>query len=128
LKLIDVITKGHVFGVSRCWIYTIEWQERGLPHSHDLIWLADKIQPTQIDDVISAELPDATQDPEFFAVVTKYIIHGPCGHLDPNFPLMKGGKCTKNYPRNLIEETQTGNDGYPHIDGEFQKMEVTRRH
>lgn len=56
LKLIDVITKGHVFGVPRCWMCTIEWQKRGLPHSHNLIWLANKIQPTQIDKVISAEL------------------------------------------------------------------------
>jgi hypothetical protein len=47
-------------------MYTIEWQKRRLPHSHNLIWLADKVQPMQIDDVISAELPDPTQDPELF--------------------------------------------------------------
>jgi hypothetical protein len=70
LKLIDVITKGNVFGVPRCWMYMIEWQKRGLPYSHNLIWLADKIQPTQID-VISAKLPDPTQVPELSAVVTR---------------------------------------------------------
>jgi hypothetical protein len=26
---------------------------------------------------------------------------------------MKDGKCTKKYPRKLIKERQTGNDGYP---------------
>jgi hypothetical protein len=75
--------------------------------------LANKIQPTQIDDVISAKLPDPTQNPEFFAVVTKYMIHGPFGHLNPNSLCMKDGKCTKNYPKILIKETQIGNDGYP---------------
>ena len=32
------------------------------------------------------------------------MIHGPC---------MKDGKCIKNYPRQFIDETQSGNDGYP---------------
>nr|XP_033797247.1 uncharacterized protein LOC117359137 [Geotrypetes seraphini] len=113
LKLIDVITKGHVFGMARCWMYTIEWQKRGLPHSHNLIWLRDKIQPNQIDDVISAELPDPDQDPDLYAVITKNMIHGPCGYLNPSSPCMKDGKCTKRYPRQLIQDTQTGNDGYP---------------
>ena len=26
---------------------------------------------------------------------------------------MKDGKCTKRYPRQLIQDTQTGEDGYP---------------
>jgi hypothetical protein len=110
-KLIDVITMDRVFGVPRCWMYTIKWQKRGLPHSHNLFWLADRIHPTQIDD-ISAELPDPTRDPELFAVVTKNVIHSPCELLNPNSPRMKDGKCTKNYPRKLIKETQTGNDCY----------------
>nr|XP_029714104.1 uncharacterized protein LOC115258183 [Aedes albopictus] len=112
-KLIDVITKGHVFGVVRCWMYTIEWQKRGLPHSHNLIWLVNKLQPAQIDEVISAELPNPVEDPELYAVVTKNMIHGPCGNLNSNSPCMKDKKCTKKYPRNFIAETQTGNDGYP---------------
>jgi hypothetical protein len=88
----------------------IEW--RGLPHSHNLIWLADKIQPTQID-IISAELPDTTEDPELLAVVTKNMIHGPCGPLNPDSPCMMDGKYTKKYPRKLIKEAQIENNGYP---------------
>jgi hypothetical protein len=75
--------------------------------------LADKIQPTQIDDFICAELPDPTEDPELFEVVTKNMIHGPCGNLNPNSPCLRDGKCTKKYPRTPIKETQTGYDGYP---------------
>lgn len=29
-----------------------EWQKRGLPHAHILIWLVERIQPDQIDDII----------------------------------------------------------------------------
>ncbi|XP_040197569.1 uncharacterized protein LOC120930449 [Rana temporaria] len=111
--LIELITKAHVFGPPRCWMYTIEYQKRGLPHSHNLIWLAGKIQPTQIDEVISAELPDPREDPNLYTVVTKNMIHGPCGNINPNSPCMKDGKCSKRYSRELIKETQTGDDGYP---------------
>uniref|UniRef100_A0A182NCC1 ATP-dependent DNA helicase n=1 Tax=Anopheles dirus TaxID=7168 RepID=A0A182NCC1_9DIPT len=112
-KLIDVITKSHIFGKSRCWMYTIEWQKRGLPHSHNLIWLVDKIQPIQIDDVISAELPNRMTDPVLFEIIKKKMIHGPCGTLNPESPCMKEGKCSKKYPRAFLQETQSGDDGYP---------------
>ncbi|GFW34180.1 helitron_like_N domain-containing protein [Trichonephila clavipes] len=33
----DFIIKHHVFGETRCWMYSIEWQKRGLPHAHILV-------------------------------------------------------------------------------------------
>ena len=113
IKLMSIVTKSHVFGPTRCWMYSIEWQKRGLPHAHILIWLQDKIKPDQIDSVISAELPDPEQDPRLFEVIVKNMIHGPCGSVNPTSPCMKEGKCTKRYPRQLINDTQTGEDGYP---------------
>lgn len=112
-SLIDFITKYHVFGATRCWMYSVEWQKRGLPHAHILIWLMEKIMPNDIDKIISAEIPDPNVDPELYDVVTSSMIHGPCGAININSPCMKDGKCTKRYPRALISETITGNDGYP---------------
>lgn len=112
-RLMDVITKNHIFGETLCWMYSVEWQKRGLPHAHVLVWLKQKIMPTQIDDVISAELPNPTADPVLFESIRKHMIHGPCGELNSNSPCMKEGKCTKRYPREMIQETQTGGDGYP---------------
>lgn len=112
-NLMNVITKNSIFGEVRCWMYSIEWQKRGLPHAHLLVWLKDKLRPTQIDDIISAELPDPRKDPTLYDIVCKNMIHGPCGTLNNNSPCMKDGKCTKRYPRNLIQETQTNDDGYP---------------
>ena len=43
-------------------MYLVEWQKRGLPHAHILIWLQDKITSNEIDDVISAEIPDENVD------------------------------------------------------------------
>ena len=111
--MIDFIVKFQVFGEVKCWMYAIEWQKRGLPHCHALIWLVEKITPDQLDEVISAEIPNREHDPELFEVVTKFMVHGPCGAFNDKCPCMKEGRCTKRYPRNLHPETISGNDGYP---------------
>ncbi|XP_050063212.1 uncharacterized protein LOC126552534 [Aphis gossypii] len=94
-------------------MYSVEWQKRGLPHAHILIWLVENIRPNEVDAVISAEIPNVQVDPGLHEVVIKNMIHGPCGTLNQNSPCMMDGKCSKRYPRTLISETITGNDGYP---------------
>ncbi|KAL8594215.1 hypothetical protein ACOMHN_033078 [Nucella lapillus] len=42
-KLRWLLKEGQVFGTLKAWMYTIEWQKRGLPHSHTLIWCNEKI-------------------------------------------------------------------------------------
>ncbi|XP_062525428.1 uncharacterized protein LOC134198655 [Bombyx mori] len=112
-SLMDFIVKHRVFGETRCWMYSVEWQKRGLPHAHILIWLVERIRPNEIDNVISAEIPDNNEDPLLHEVITKNMIHGPCGILNPISPCMVEGKCSKRYPKQLVAETITGNDGYP---------------
>ncbi|XP_050339716.1 uncharacterized protein LOC126766058 [Bactrocera neohumeralis] len=111
--LMDMIVKLKIFGPVRCWMYSIEWQKRGLPHAHILIWLVRKITPDQTDDIISAEIPYQAVDPDLFEIVKKNMIHGPCGPLNMNSPCMIDRKCSKRYPRPLTSDTITGNDGYP---------------
>ncbi|GBP71923.1 hypothetical protein EVAR_38256_1 [Eumeta japonica] len=41
------------------------------------------------------------------------MIHSPCGAFNNNSPCVSDGKWTKRYPRNLVSDTITGNDGYP---------------
>ena len=103
----------NIFGIKRCHVYTIEWQKRGLPHVHFLSWMVEKIRPEHIDGIISAELPDPNEDPSLFATITKHMIHGPCGQLNPRSPCMKDGQCTKHYPRQFLLETVTSLNGYP---------------
>ncbi|XP_063907805.1 uncharacterized protein LOC135125948 [Zophobas morio] len=112
-SLMNFLLKHCVYGRVRCWMYSVEWQKRGLPHAHILVWLVHKIRPDQIDSIISAEIPDETVDPKLHAVVTKHMIHGPCGLFNYNSPCMVDGKCSKRYPRDLLAETITGNDGHP---------------
>ncbi|XP_070203407.1 uncharacterized protein [Littorina saxatilis] len=111
--LMDLLTKGKVFGATRCFMYTIEWQKRGLPHTHILLWLQEQIHVDRVDEFISAELPDPEVDPLLFSIVRTQMVHGPCGAMNPSSPCMKDNMCTKKYPRQLLQDTQTGQDGYP---------------
>lgn len=111
--LIDLLTKEKVFGTTLCYMFSVEWQKRGLPHAHILIWLQDKIRPNDVDNLISAELPDPAGDPVLHDIIKTHMIHGPCGPLNNNSPCMQDGHCTKKYPKNMNHETVTGTDGYP---------------
>ncbi|XP_054091371.1 uncharacterized protein LOC128922976 [Zeugodacus cucurbitae] len=112
-SLISFITKSHVFGPTRCWMYSVEWQKRELPHAHILVWFIDKIRPEEIDSIISAEIPDPSTDQLLFDIVTTNMIHGPCGTLNSSSPYMADGKCTKNFPKDFTNDTVTNVDGYP---------------
>jgi len=107
VKLMDVLTKYHIYGETRCFFNSVEWQKRGLPHAHILLWLKEKIRITQIDDVISTELPNPEEDHELFEIISKNMTHGPCGSINSQSPCMKVGKCSKKYPRKPIQETLT---------------------
>lgn len=52
-------------------MYSIEWQKRGLPHIHVLLWLLSQLHPNDIDKVISAEIPDPTTDPVLYDIFKK---------------------------------------------------------
>ena len=113
-KLMDTIKKDQgIFGKVRCDMYTIEWQKRGLPHAHLLIWLETKIHSNQLDSFISAELPNPDEDPQLFDIIKKQMVHGPCGALNRTSSCMKDGQCTKKYPRKFMAQTETDHDGYP---------------
>ena len=49
-SLIEFMAKHEVIGSVYCWMYSVEWKKRGLPHA--LIWLYDKITSNEIDDLM----------------------------------------------------------------------------
>ncbi|KAE9524087.1 hypothetical protein AGLY_015452 [Aphis glycines] len=111
--LMNYIVKQKVFGAIRCWMYSVEWQKRGLAHAHILLWMFDKVRPDHIDSIISVEIPDPETDPELHSVVTTNMIHGPCGTQNPGSPCMQNGNCIKRFPRPFVADTISGIDGYP---------------
>nr|XP_043620000.1 uncharacterized protein LOC122591834 [Erigeron canadensis] len=118
MKLDDMmydIMKNNVFGQALAGVHTIEFQKRGLPHAHILIWLDEKAKcktPADIDDIISAEIPLESIDPRGYKAVTDYMLHGPCGPDAKDASCMNMGKCMKHFPKPFYQETTIDEDGY----------------
>ena len=74
----------------------------------------DKIlDANQVDNIVSAQLPDPIEDPLLYETVTTCMLHGPCGDEKPNAPCMVDGKCSRHYPKEFIEHTVYGDNAYP---------------
>ena len=70
--------------------------------------------PEQYDHLISAELPNKKKYPVLYKMVTKHMMHGPCGLLNHACPCTKGHDSYKNcYPRPFCDVTVQGKDSYP---------------
>ncbi|GKA96641.1 DNA helicase [Tanacetum coccineum] len=103
--LIAFLKEERIFGDVTGVLYTVEFQKRGLPHCHTLLWVdsASRIRIVEdVDRFISAELPDPRIDPEGYNVVSELMMHGPCGAVSMKAPCMKGDKCSKKFPKNSI--------------------------
>jgi hypothetical protein len=111
----DLIKRG-VLGHVVAHIHTIEFQKRGLPHMHLLIFFADRDQlhePADVDRCIRAYWPDPETEPELFETVKRCMVHGPCGSYDPGAPCMENGKCAKGFPKAFQQHTYMDREGYP---------------
>jgi len=115
--LTDIIVHG-VLGVVIAYTWAVEFQQRGLPHLHALFIVRPQDKPHSIeviDNVVSAQLPDAALDPVYYAMVTNHMMHGPCGILNPNHYCMKDGQCRFDYPKRLQQCTTIPADGYTNL-------------
>jgi hypothetical protein len=73
----------------------------------------DKFRTTDdIDRHISAEIPNQQEDEELYNLVTKNMMHGPCGDVNPYCECMKQGKCKANFRKIFREETELGTDSF----------------
>ncbi|GBM79998.1 hypothetical protein AVEN_215011-1, partial [Araneus ventricosus] len=115
-ELLEDIFKHGIFGTVLAYIYVIEFQKRGLPHAHILLTLdsESKIRTKDgIDKFVSAELPDPCTDLRLFQIVTKCMVHGPCGTININSPCMRDGQCCKSFPKQFKDDSEENVNGYP---------------
>ena len=79
-----ILLKGSVLGVVLHFFWKKEYQARGAPHYHVLLWIQDApvIGKSDTKDVlawiqerITCKIPDAALNPELHALVTKYQMH-----------------------------------------------------
>ncbi|XP_021761012.1 uncharacterized protein LOC110725856 [Chenopodium quinoa] len=119
IALKNKIKKDEVFGKVAAMIYVIEFQKRGLPHAHFLLILEQHHKmkcPADYDKYVCAEISPVTQ-PELRKIVLRHMMHGPCGHLNPECPCMRKKdnvvSCKNGYPKQFTAQTTTNKDGYP---------------
>ncbi|CAN6814668.1 unnamed protein product [Brassica oleracea var. botrytis] len=66
----------------------------------------------EMDEIITAKLPNKEEDPEAYNLVIKHMIHGPCGDANRKSPCMEKTVCTKKYPQPYNENTSIDKSGY----------------
>ena len=126
----EELYKNGIFGRRIANLRVIEFQKRGLPHTHILIILHphDNLKSSeQVDEMVSAEIPPHPEaitdpDPERQRVkrkqakrsrdlVLKHMVHGPCGKEKPNAPCMYNNKGEgtdvfhKSFPKQFMCDT-----------------------
>jgi ATP-dependent DNA helicase PIF1 len=104
---------------------------RGLPHAHILLIVHpdDKPRgPDDYDNIVCAELPNKDTHPELWGIVTRHMMHGPCGPLNPSCPCMEDQACTKKFPKEFQDATADVPDSFPKYrrrdDGRFHEKVV----
>ncbi|KAK8792732.1 hypothetical protein WA158_002607 [Blastocystis sp. Blastoise] len=118
-QLLSDIKDKNIFGTVEALLYSVEFQKRGLPHSHILIILDTNSKyrtEDEVDSIISAEIPDKESTPLLYELVKKHMIHGPCGpDYDTNCVCIdrSTGKCSKRFPKEYIEQTNCHLNSYP---------------
>ena len=79
-----VILKGEVLGTGSHYFYKKEYQARGAPHYHILLWIEgapvagvddDEVVLQWIQERITCRIPEPTTNPELHQLVTKYLYH-----------------------------------------------------
>ncbi|KAI7938124.1 hypothetical protein MJO28_015044 [Puccinia striiformis f. sp. tritici] len=130
LKLEDLITEVVKFkrlGSVASWVYTIEFQKRGLPHVHIIVILESRDiprTPNDIDCLVSAEIPDKDLEPDLHKLVTTCMLHGPCNSKSMCW---RDGACSKKFPKDFSESTMFVHDSYPAYQRRDNGVTVTKR-
>ena len=94
-------------------LHTIEFQKRGLPHAHIILFLKPQAKlctSEDIDKLMSSEFP--TKNNELLKLIQKLMVHGPYGDANPKAPCMQNGSCSKGFPKPFREETSITEDSY----------------
>ena len=119
------------FGPITAFVSVIQFQKRGLVHAYVINFLDAVAKfslqgPSNIDELISAEIPPVTS-PFLRELVLKHMVHDPC-NANPQARCMREGTFSKNFPKQFRSETASvGGDYYvsyrrqtPENGGEFE--------
>ncbi|KAI7960258.1 hypothetical protein MJO29_005326 [Puccinia striiformis f. sp. tritici] len=111
-ELIEDLTQFHVLGRCLAHVGVVEFQKRGLPHCHIMLFLHPNDIPRTafaVDSIVCAEIPDPTSEPKLHKLVGQHMIHGPCTKAQ----CLVDGECAKHFPKPFQDQTEFVEDSYP---------------
>ncbi|GJZ10463.1 DNA helicase [Tanacetum coccineum] len=115
----EVKTFGYVSAVSKKRVTTLSYTVVGR--------LQKELQDApQIEEYISAEIPDLVEDPRGYKLVTELIMHGPCGAANLGAPCMQNGLCNKHFPNKYNDRTFFHSNGHTHYRRRDTRIRVTK--
>nr|GEV94417.1 copia protein [Tanacetum cinerariifolium] len=85
-------------------VFGSEFQKRGLPHCHTLLWVDSKNNTQdapQIGKYIYAEIPNPVENPSGYKVVSELMMHGPCGAANLGAPCYSSKDHVRTFLRAL---------------------------
>ena len=116
--LMDDIKYNDILGKSKGFVSMVEFQKRGLPHCHMMLWLEEKDAPKSAEDYdrfTCAEFPNPETQSELHERVKRLMVHGPCGDLNYESPCIdkKTKCCEKKFPKQFSRFSLHGESNYP---------------
>lgn len=121
-EIIKDIKERGVFGKVVAIFYSIEYQKRGGPHIHMIIWTEDDLTPALVDEYTTAEfMPEppvnvsgeqAEQMREIFELQKKMQIHRCDKRCLRDRPDGNGKRCEARYPYDYCYQTELGRGEY----------------
>ncbi|GJY78997.1 DNA helicase [Tanacetum coccineum] len=110
---------------------TIEFQKRGLPHCHTLLWIDEFVQVRRdknIDTYVSAELPSQDVDPQGYRIVSELMMHDPCGIANPSATCTQNStRCKNDFPKEYCNQTYIDKSGFVHYKRRDTGVTTTRQ-
>ncbi|GJZ68567.1 hypothetical protein Tco_0631807 [Tanacetum coccineum] len=79
-----------------------------------------------VDQYISAELPDSRIDPDGYNIVSEMMMHGPCAAANMKASCMKGDKCGKSFPKKFNSKTFFDDNDHVHYQKRDTSITTTR--
>ena len=121
-ELVKDIRKKNVLGENIAMVMVTEYQKRGLPHCHAILWNNKKTSPKDpfnVDHVVHAEIPNHETHPKLYKAVSEYVMHTDClrNRASPCLQRGKDGKChcKSNFPKDFSHSTGIQRDGYADV-------------
>lgn len=112
---IQYLMKSKMFGEVKGYVWRDEYQQRGLPHCHILLWTDfDTEDIDAIDSVITCKLPDDPRYENFnkindlITLIKKYETHYHSKRCRPD----SESECSYHYPQEVKDKTEIINGRY----------------